>query len=128
LLIPALVIISIFACKKKETIAESEPIVIPAACEDTTRYTYEANVQSILIAHCSDAGCHNATTAKEGLNVHNYTSVKNSINKTSSNFLRRIKRESGVNPMPPTGSNKSTLSATQVGLIACWIQNGLIEN
>lgn len=111
-----------------DPIVEPDPIVIPATCEDTNSYTYNADVQAILIAHCSDAGCHNATTAKEGLNVHSYTSVKNSINKTSSKFLKRIKRESGVIPMPPTESNKSPLNTAQVSLIACWIEKGLLEN
>lgn len=128
LIIPALLLITIFACKKEDAIAEPEPIVIPTTCEDTTTYTYNTDIQSILVAHCSDAGCHNPSSARNGLNVHSYASVKNSINKTSSNFLKRIKREAGVNPMPPTGSSKSALSSSQVSKIACWIQNGLREN
>ena len=128
LLIPALLITTIFACKKEEPVVEPEPINIPATCEDTTKYTYNNDIQAILIAHCSDAGCHNPSSARNGLNVHSYSSVKSSINNSSSNFLKRIKRESGVNPMPPTGSSKSPLNTTQVSKIACWIEKGLLEN
>ena len=116
-----------FACKKDEE-TTPDPISIPANCQDTTQYNYTDDIQSILITHCSDNGCHNAASNRSGLNVHSYQSVIQTINKSNSNFLRRIKREGGVNPMPPNNSSQAPLNADQVSKIACWIEQGLKEN
>ncbi|MFT6845162.1 MAG: hypothetical protein ACJAUV_001353 [Flavobacteriales bacterium] len=118
--------ICIWSCDKVGS--KSEPVSTYNSilqCTKTNRYNYETDIQPLLISHCSDQGCHNAATPQAGLNVHSYTSVKNTVLKESSKFIKRIKHEVGAYPMPPLTSKKEALNNEQIMMTICWIETGM---
>ncbi|MBK9737399.1 MAG: cytochrome c [Saprospiraceae bacterium] len=84
--------------------------------------TYKNDIASIFNASCATAGCHDAVTKAEGINLSTYASSKSASQNTK--VLKSIKHDSGANAMPQ-GSAK--LSDAIINKVACWIQNGYQE-
>jgi hypothetical protein len=84
--------------------------------------TYTTDVKPIIDINCATAGCHNATSKKDGKDYSTYELVK--IGASSEAFMGSMQHLSGYKPMPK-GGNK--LSDEQLKTIYCWIQNGMPE-
>ena len=103
----------VFACKK-EAITTYDCIGVTP--------TYEANVKAILNKSCAFAGCHDAKTAAEKIDLSTYAMAK--THAAHDHFLGSIQQLNGYEAMPQ-GSSK--LPDDQIKTISCWIQNGMPE-
>lgn len=84
-----------------------------------TAPTYTGVIKGIMDNNCAFAGCHNAATASNGVNLEDYKSVKSSFN--AKQFLCGINWGNGCFAMPKGGSK---LSASTIKNITCWAKNG----
>jgi len=131
--IPVLTVIAIvFSCRH-------QPPDIPAGSGGTggggtggsggssctyTGICFESNVLPIFVSSCAQAGCHDATTHKEGYNLTTYAGIKQGIvagNVNGSKLYQVIANGS----MPPKGS--TPLTQAQKDSIAKWINTGALN-
>jgi hypothetical protein len=75
----------------------------------------EDEVMPILVANCAISGCH------DGKGSTSNWSNKSSVISNASN----IKRRTGNKEMPPGGR---TITADEIQTIACWVDDGAINN
>ena len=83
--------------------------------------TYSGGVAPLLTTTCTK--CHNATTAKGGVNLSTYDGVKTVAG--NGRLLGSIKQATGYKPMPP-GAIK--LTGCQIRQIEKWVQSGAENN
>ena len=81
--------------------------------------TYTADIKPILDASCAKSGCHNAATAKKGVNLSTFASAS-SVSQEA-RFLGAIQHKQGYAKMPDDGPK---LPDAQVELLTCWVQAG----
>lgn len=81
--------------------------------------TYTADIKPILDTSCAKSGCHNAATAKKGINLSNYASASDVSQEDR--FLGAIQHKKGYAKMP---DDAGKLPDAQVRLLTCWVQNG----
>jgi uncharacterized membrane protein len=91
----------------------------------STEICFESEVLPIFQSNCAKAGCHDATTHKEGLVLNNYSNImRNGIvpgNATAST-LYKVLYASGESKMPPNGN--TPLTDAQKITIGVWINQG----
>ncbi|WP_421876814.1 SprB repeat-containing protein [Marinoscillum sp.] len=75
--------------------------------------SYEASVKEIIENSCAISGCHNGSVSP---NFTSFSTIQNSAD--------RIKTRTGNKSMP----KGSTLSQSQIDLIACWVEDGAKNN
>jgi hypothetical protein len=99
-----------------DTIIVSKPPITapaggtPAAVSDTV--CFNSDILPLYVSYCGSAGCHDATTHKEGV-----IKAKNSSNSKYYTIIN--------NGMPPRGSAQMT--TTQIALIKKWIDQGALN-
>lgn len=81
--------------------------------------TYTSDIKSILDANCATSGCHDAITHEQGMDYSNYVEAAQASHNT--NFLGAIQHKRGYKPMP---KDAPKLSATDIQLLTCWVQDG----
>jgi hypothetical protein len=81
--------------------------------------TYDPTVKAVLDTYCATAGCHDAITASEGIDLTDYAKSKNAFDKKE--VLCSVHHGSGCKAMPQ-GLDK--LDATTINLLDCWAKNG----
>ena len=121
----------LLACCLTFASCSADQLEPPGACE-TMSPTYESNVKSIIDQTCAYGGCHDGAG---GIGPGDYTSfagLEQDIN--SGNFTERTinLRENPSRGMPPNNSTypesqQDDMSAIQLEIIKCWIQNGFPE-
>ena len=84
--------------------------------------TYTNSIKAILDANCATAGCHDAVTATEGVDLSDYAKSKNAFDKKDA--LCAIHHGSGCKPMPNGGGQ---LSNSDINKIDCWVKSGYAE-
>ncbi len=85
--------------------------------------TYNNDIKTILNDYgCSSAGCHDATTAAEGVDLSDYAKTKNAFE--NKEVLCSIHHGSGCDPMPKGGSK---MSNSDINKIDCWVKNGYAQ-
>ena len=88
---------------------------------DSLDVLYSNDIAQILgDAGCSGSYCHGGGAA--GYTISDFATTKTSAE--DSKFLKAIKHETGVSPMPKGGDK---LSDDDIQKIECWIQNGYKE-
>ena len=88
---------------------------------DSIDITYYNDVVVILEnAGCSGVYCHGSGNG--GFTISDYATTK--ISAENPKFLKAIKHEISVSPMPKSGNK---LSDENIQKIECWIQNGFKE-
>lgn len=102
------------ACKKASNITYDCSAINP---------TYTNDVKAIVDANCATAGCHNAATKASGIDLSTYSLVKSQSGQRR--FLGSIEHASGYKSMP---EGASKLSDVTIQTIACWIEQGAVEN
>lgn len=80
--------------------------------------SYESEILSVLTANCNITGCHNGDNGAS----RNFTDFSNVQSNATS-----IKSRTQSGNMPPNNSGLS-LTSTQVDLIACWVDDGALNN
>jgi cytochrome c553 len=93
----------------------------PADTCGTVEFTYSGAVAPMMTTYCTR--CHNATTARAGINLSSYEGVKTVA--LNGRLMGSIKKATGYKPMPP-GTTK--LSACQIYQIEKWVQDGTPNN
>ncbi len=107
-----------FSCEKDSTndvLIPEQKIVI----DTTVKETYDGNVKSILSASCTS--CHSSSFKSGGLNLDNYTDVKNASNL----IIQRISLNDGQPLLMPQGGPK--MSDDKIAVIKKWKEDGLLE-
>lgn len=84
--------------------------------------TYNNSIKAIIDANCATAGCHNAFTATEGIDMSDYAKTKNVFENKPA--LCSIHHGSGCEPMP---DNLPKLSDAIINKIDCWVKSGYPE-
>jgi hypothetical protein len=99
----------------------SEDYLSAAVCTSVvdSANTYTTAIKAILDTQCATSGCHNAASAKEGVNLSDYANAKTAFQ--SKDALCTIHHGSGCTPMPQGGSK---LSDALIQKIDCWGKNG----
>lgn len=80
----------------------------------TTGVSWQNDILPIMTASCAVTGCHNGVQLPRDWRV--YTQVKN--------FATAIRRRTQDKSMPAEGA----LTNEQIALIACWIDDGALQN
>ena len=86
---------------------------------------FEKDVLPILTTNCAYAGCHNATSAKEGVVLDSYVKTLKVVkpsNPTASKLYKSITDTDPGDVMPPPPSPK--LTTDQINIIYKWIAQG----
>ncbi|KAA5536215.1 hypothetical protein F0919_00690 [Taibaiella lutea] len=117
--------LSIIACTN-----ESKENIIPDnsgnGC-DTTNITYTGYVKSVMDGSCATAGCHDAATKSDGIDLSNYASVKGVALTTEHNtslLLGVINHNDNFTAMP---ENAAKLSDCTINKITAWVNAGAPE-
>jgi hypothetical protein len=84
-------------------------------------FTYSGAVAPLMTTYCTR--CHNATTARAGINLSNYDSVRTVA--LNGRLLGSIKKQTGYKPMPP-GTTK--IPDCQIRQIEKWARAGAPNN
>lgn len=107
-------IVTINACKK-----DAIDYAAQATCNGTVP-TYTNEIAPILNTNCALSGCHNASSAKEGINLSDYASASSQFKNNPDN-LTSVHHGSGVKPMP---DGRPQLAADLINKLDCWVKNG----
>jgi hypothetical protein len=86
---------------------------------------FQRDVLPILIANCTQSGCHNSNDRAEGLEFTSYAQVvSHGVNPGDyqSSQLYQVLITPGKEQMPKKPYNR--LTAEQIGIIALWIEQG----
>ncbi|MDE3212821.1 MAG: hypothetical protein KGM98_06270 [Bacteroidota bacterium] len=80
----------------------------------------------MILSNCATAGCHDAITHREGLNLTSYNAIRAMVTpgNPGASSLYNIVNGGGENRMPPSGP----LTASQIAQIQKWIQQGALNN
>ena len=84
--------------------------------------TYTNGIKAIIDGNCATAGCHNAATASEGIDMSDYAKTKNVFK--NKDALCTIHHGSGCKAMP---DGLPKLSDATINMIDCWVKNGYVE-
>ncbi len=108
---------TISSCKKDNNSADyasqADCSSLPAAAT-----TYSAVIKPILDLSCASAGCHDAITSAEGVDLSDYAKSKNAFEKKE--VLCSIHHGSGCKAMP---QGADQLDAVTINKIDCWVKN-----
>jgi hypothetical protein len=116
--------VTFYSCKDDE---ETPPVIddtpTVSFC-DSVKATYTKDVKSVVDASCAGGGCHeDKASAPKGIKLATYAQVKAAAE--SGGFMKVIKHEAGVAPMP---SGQPKLDDNTIKVLDCWISGGLKEN
>lgn len=99
---------------KKDTVED-----IGVDCPD--EISYASDVATILATSCNTSGCHNAAGSAAGFVFENHSQVSDN----ATIILNVIRHEAGFSPMPKFAAK---LSDEQINKVACWIEQGKLNN
>jgi hypothetical protein len=96
-------------------------------CDPNTVY-FQNQVLPILISNCAKAGCHDANSRQDGVELTSYQSVMNTVDDVTStdpddNDLLEVLLEDDADKRMPQPPN-APLTAGQINLIRTWINQG----
>jgi hypothetical protein len=118
---PALLIILFLvgvAFVQKSCVSHDFPTYVP--CDNSVIVSFENDVRPIIQTKCAIEGCHNGGTTLPNWNDFS-TFQDHARNGSVKNFvIHRI--------MPRAESTQGPLSQDQINTIACWIDQGAIDN
>ncbi len=89
---------------------------------DAATNTYTKSVKAILDAQCATAGCHDAFSRTENIDLSTYATAKSAFQNVD--CLCSLHHGSGCKPMPDGGAK---LSDAVIQKIDCWVKNGYAE-
>lgn len=110
-----------------QTPVNSSPGVSGRSCSADTVYFANA-IMPLLNASCAMAGCHDAISHAEGLNLTSYSGIMRIVSAGSANGskLYSVINTTGSNRMPPPP--KLAMTAAQKSTIQKWINQGAKNN
>jgi hypothetical protein len=111
----------LWACKNSTPDPVKKDPVTVEYC-DSLKATYNTHVAPLINSTCAISDCHDIAGAGVNIRMRNYAEVKTEAAKP--NFLKVIKHEAGVSPMP---SGQPKLSDDKIKMLECWISKGFVE-
>lgn len=139
----SLIVISLFlmvfvSCKHEpEDLSITDPIIpidtipdVGITCNPDTSY-FQNDVLPILISGCGMSGCHDASSAQEGVILTTYQAVMNTAgikpgNPGDSELYEKITDDDPDDRMPPPPN--AALTTDQILIIRKWIEQGARNN
>lgn len=118
-----------FSCKHETLLDNSIVEGGTQPCSADTVY-FQNQVLPLLVSNCAMGGCHDAGSAKEGVILTNYTTIRNTGkisvgNGSGSKLYKVLIAGSGDRmPVPP----RQAFTAAQAALIKKWIDQGAKNN
>jgi hypothetical protein len=111
------------ACEKN-TPNNSNTYLDQADCTgvDIAGNSYDNEIKAILDSQCATAGCHDALTKSEGIDLSTYAKAKTAFQNQA--CLCTIHHGPECRPMPQDGAK---LSDAVIKKIDCWAKNGYVE-
>lgn len=103
-----------FSSCKKDKVED-----IDVDCPD--EISYASDIATILATSCNTSGCHNAAGGSAGFVFENHSQVSDN----ATMILNVIRHEAGFSPMPKFAAK---LSDEQINKVACWIEQGKLNN
>ncbi len=96
-------------------------------CSADTVY-FANEIQPLLNSSCAMAGCHDAATHKEGINLSTYLGTLKIVSpgKPSNSSLYSVINKSGSSRMPPPPA--PAMTSAQIAKIQKWISQGAVNN
>lgn len=88
---------------------------VPVDCAKVNA-TFTTDVQPIINLHCATTSCHNSTGVGNTV-LQTYDQIKAKVDR----ITQRVMVEK---TMPPNGS----LTASEMSILTCWIENGALNN
>lgn len=124
-LLASSLLLLVFACKH-QTIIPEEPIDTGVPCNPDSVY-FNAQILPILASNCTQSGCHDAQSHKEGIILDNYANVRATgeinLGNPSKSELYKVLNDTDPNDrMPP--APQAALPLEQRALILKWIEQG----
>lgn len=105
-------------------LSDPEPIVITKCTSDTVYFVND--VLPVIVSNCAISGCHDASSAAEGVVLTDYVNIIESghvkPHKPNSSELYKVITGSGEELMPPSG--RPQLTSDQTSMIRKWIDQG----
>lgn len=111
----------LFSCDNSTPPADYLNAANCSSIVDSTN-TYNKAIKAIMTANCAFSACHDAATAKEGVDLSTYANTKKVFDK--GNGLCSIHHGTGCKSMPDGGGK---LSDSDINKIDCWAKNGYKE-
>ena len=134
ILIPAslAVFTMIIGCKHDPFLVPENPIVVipDDSCDEDTVY-FKNDILPLIVSNCATSGCHDQSSAQEGVVLVDYASIITSGeikpgNPDGSELYEAITEDDPEKRMPP--SPNAGLSVEQIQKIRTWIQQGALDN
>jgi hypothetical protein len=99
-------------------------------CDPDVVY-FENEVLPILLSNCAKSGCHDASTAEDGIILDSYAHVMNSDvvdagDASDSELFEKITEDDLDDRMPPPPA--APLTESQINIIRVWIEQGTQDN
>ena len=120
------------SCKHEIPLQPPQPqhIITSTSCSPDTVY-FQQRVLPVFISHCTQSGCHNADSHKEGIVLDSYTSIMRTgkirpFQPNNSDIYKKIMESNFNDRMPPPPS--SPLSQEEKNIIYTWIAQGALNN
>ena len=96
---------------------DKEQVLFPSAVNcSNINAKFSSDIVPIVQSKCSITGCHDAGSTNKGGPFTNYSEIKAKASIIKSQVL------SGAMPQG------TTLSASQIQMISCWVDNGSLNN
>ena len=105
--------ILLFSCKKSSS---------PPTTNKTT-LCFQTDILPLYQNHCALSGCHDATTARLGVELDSYANIMKGIvpyHPDSSHYYTIVE----LGAMPPPSSGKPSMTPGQIDTVAMWINQG----
>ncbi len=123
-----ILLVSLFISCKYESIVPAQPLVETSNCSSDSVY-YVQQIAPLLNSACATAGCHDAITHKEDVQMTDHFSVIQEVkigNPEGSKLYQSITDNDPKDRMPQAPA--SPLSTAQIDLIYLWIKQGAKNN
>ncbi len=85
---------------------------------------FAEEILPLLISNCAKAGCHDATTHQEGINLTSYGNVMSTI--SASDLMNSVHGTGGIDIMPPANAPPA-LTSSQINLLQAWVNQGMLN-
>lgn len=118
------------SCKHEIAMPSEKPEEIPVVSENCSPDSvYFANeIFPLITSSCSMAGCHDAVTQKDGVNLTTYANIMKyvTVGNASRSELYKVLTESGNDRMPPPP--RAPFTTLQMQRLKTWIEQGAKNN
>ncbi len=104
---------------KKVASTSTPPVALPGNLADSVCFSDQ--ILPLLISNCAQAGCHDDTTRRSGVNVSSYSKT---ISTLSGKMLVSIIQDTGSNRMPPR-DRYAPLTSAQIQIVKNWVNQGM---